>query len=771
MSDMLNIGKSVQKIDSLSLATGIERFTDDFYVENTLCCAILYSPHAHAEIRKIDTSAAMKIPGVIDIFHYKNVPRVLHTTAGQGYPEPSPYDTLLFDRRVRFVGDRVALVAAESAQSANEALLRIEVDYKQFEPVFDPEMAMDKDTPKIHIDDEHAMIPATYEPEKNLAAEVKISFGDMKKGFEQTDFIEDHTYSVHYASHCAIEPHAVICYFDERGRLVIISTTQVPFHVRRIVGYILDIPVGMIRVIKPRIGGGFGGKQEVFLEPLIALVAWRHRRAAKICLTRKEVFVSSRTRHAMRIRLKTGVKNDGRITALDMDGLMNAGAYGTHALTVISNVGSKTLPFFNKIENLNFCGRSVYTNLPVGGAYRGYGATQGYFAFNQQIDTIARKTGQDVLEYIKKWHIKEGETSEVFKALGEGKEGVAQAIKSCKLDECIDRGADAIEWYKKRDKRIKVGKNMVKGVGAAVSMQGSGIPKIDMAACSMKMNEDGSFNLYVGATDIGTGSDTILAQIAGEVLGVQFSKIIILSSDTDLTPFDTGAYASSTTYVSGKAVEKCAHEIAMQLKKVASGILGTEHKNLYLDSEKVIDKNTKKAVSYTDIALSSMYEKDQFQIQAHASQTVDESPPPFIAQFAEIDVDLETGKLKVVKFVSAVDCGQPINPTLAEGQVEGAAVNGISYALCEDYNFDSRGRMTNPTFWDYKIFNICDIPEMKTILVGSHEETGPFGAKSIGEIAINGPPPAIANALYDAAGIRVYELPITPQKVWKLLKE
>ncbi len=771
MEEYLNIGKSLRKVDALALAAGEEKFTDDFMTQSPLYTAFLYSPVAHAEIVKVDTFAAEKVPGVADILYYDNVPGVLHTTAGQGYPEPSPYDTLLFDRKVRFVGDRVALAAAETRAAALEAVKKIKVEYKELEPLFDIEKAMDEDAPRIHDGDEYTKIPAEYRPERNLAAGIEIGFGDLEKGFSEADYIEEHVYKMHYASHCAIEPHAAVAYFDERGRLVIISTTQVPFHVRRITGAVLDIPVGMIRVIKPRVGGGFGGKQEVILEPIAALVAWRNKRPARVVFSRREVFVSSRTRHPMRIRLKTGVKEDGAITAIEMDGLMNSGAYGTHALTVLANAGGKVLPLFNKISNLKFSGRTVYTNLPVGGAYRGYGATQGYFAFNQQIDMIARKAGLDITDFIKKWHIKEGETSEVFKALGEGKEGVSQIVRSCKLDECIDAGASAIGWQDKRGKRISSGKDRVKGMGVAVAMQGSGIPEIDMAAASMKLNEDGSFNLFVGATDIGTGSDTILAQIAAEVLTVPAEKIIVLSSDTDLTPFDTGAYASSTTYISGAAVEKCALDIKDQLINTASDMLGVSKDGLILRMGKAVDTKTGRKAPFEKISYHSLYIKNQFQIQAQASHTASESPPPFIAQFAEIDVDKKTGEIHVVQFVSAVDCGMPVNPALVEGQIEGAAVNGLSYALCEEYIFDSKGKMLNPGFWDYKIYTAPDIPEMKTIVVNSFEETGPFGAKSVGEIGINGPAPAVANAVYDAVGVRMYETPMTPEKVWTRMKE
>ena len=771
MSKFTSVGKAFRKLDAMALATGREKFTDDFYIENPLYGALLYSPIPHGEIVSVDTYEALKIDGVVKIYHYGNTKNKLYTTAGQGYPEPSPYDTRLFDKKVRYVGDRVAFVVAENLNAAREAVKKIDVEYKELPAIFDPEKAVEPDAPKVHTDDEFAKIPVPYLPEKNIAALIETGFGDVEKGFKEADLIEEKTYRIHYASHCATEPHSAAVYFDERDRLVIISTTQVPFHARRIVSTVLDIPLRMIRVIKPRIGGGFGGKQEIILEPLAALAAWDTGRNVKITLSREEVFVSARTRHPMRVRLKTGFKKDGRITALAMDALMNNGAYGSHSLTVLSNTGSKVLPLFNKIENLSFSGKTVYTNLPVGGAYRGYGATQGYFAFSQQIDIIARRTGQDLLEYCKKWHIREGETSKVFEALGEGKEGVSQTVKSCKLDACIDMGAAEIGWYEKRNKRLKTEEGWVKGVGMFIGMQGSGIPLIDMGSASMKMNEDGSFNLFIGATDIGTGSDTILGQIASEVLNVPPEKVLVLSSDTDLTPFDVGAYASSTTYVSGSAVKKCAESMLDQILDTASEMLETDKDELKREPERVVSLKNGKAVSYSEISLYSLYEKNQFQIQASASSVLPESPPPFIAQFVEVAVDTETGKIKPLKFVSAVDCGQPINPVLAEGQVEGAVVNGLSYALTEEYIFNGRGRMTNPNFGNYKVYTAADIPEIKTIIVDSYEPTGPFGAKSVGEIAINGPAPAVANAVFDAVGVRLYESPFTPEKVWKAMQK
>ena len=767
MNKYRNIGQSVDKTDALALAAGNSLFTDDYHLNECLHIRILRSPHAHATIKAIDTSGARQIAGVADIITHKDINKVYYTTAGQGAPEPSPYDTLLFDDVVRYAGDFVAMVAAETSEIARDAVSKIKVDYEVLEAVFDPEKALQKGAIAIHNKEEYFPIPVPYKPKENLAAQVEFSVGEVSIGFEQADFIVEETYQSAYASHATIEPHIAASYFDENGRLVIVTSTQVPFHVRRIVARVLDYPLKNIRVTKPRIGGGFGAKQEVLLEPYVALFTLRNKRPVKLLYTRQEEFQSGRQRHPMQVKLKTGFKKDGEITALSMDNLMNTGAYGSHALTVSSNSGSKCLPLFNKIKNISFRAQSAYTNLPVGGAYRGYGATQAYFALNQQFDIIARQTGQDILKYIKKWHIREGETSAVFKALGEGKEGVEQIINSCKLDECIDRGAEMIGWHQKRGKKTESKPGFVRGLGVAVAMQGSGIPMIDLGAAYMKMNEDGSFNLDIGATDIGTGSDTILAQIAAEVLQVDTEKIIVLSSDTDRTPFDVGAYASSTTYVSGAAVQKCAQKMKEQITGAAANIMKSGTGKLRLENGKVINPDNGKECTFEEIAADTLYGKQLSQIQAAASFTGDQSPPPFIAQFAEVEVDKKTGKVKIIKFVSAVDCGQAINPKLAEGQVEGAAVNGITYALFENFHFSPKGILTNASFWDYKIWRSNDMPEMETLIVDSEEKTGPFGAKSVAEIGINCPAPAIANAIFDAVGVRVRETPFTPEKIYK----
>ncbi|MEN3010760.1 MAG: molybdopterin cofactor-binding domain-containing protein [Candidatus Bipolaricaulaceae bacterium] len=760
------VGQSVPKVDGIPLATGQPKFTLDMDLPGALVGKLLYSPHAHAEILAIDTSEAEKVPGVACVLHYGNVPRVPYTTAGQGWPEPSPYDTVLFDRKVRYVGDRVAAVAAETEEAALEALQKIRVEYRILPAVFTIDEALAPGAPVIHDEPDAQGI---YDPQRNIAAAVDILIGDLARGFAESDVIVEETCEIPYSQHCALEPHCVLAYFDEDGRLVLRTSTQVPFHVRRIVSRVLGIPLSRIRVVKPRIGGGFGSKQEVILEPVAAALALRTGRPVRMALTREEVLVSTRTRHPYRVRVKLGAKRDGTLHAIEMEALGNTGAYGAHAGTVLYNVGSKSLPLYNKARHLRFHGKAVYTNLPVAGAYRGYGATQAFFALEVAMDELAEKLGMDPLELRLKNHIREGETSPIFEKLGEGREGKAQIIRSCQLAEALRIGAERIGWYEKRRNPRREGP-WAYGVGLACAMQGSGITGIDMAAATLLMNEDGSFRLLVGATDLGTGSDTVLAQIAAEALGVPVEKVLVYSSDTDFTPFDTGAYASSTTYVSGNAVLRAAEEVKRQILEVAAEMLEEPVEELVLERERVVSLRTGRSVSLAEVGHRATYVANQRQIGATASFACPESPPPFAAFFCEVAVDTETGVVRVERFVAVADCGQPIHPKLAEGQLEGAVVQGIGHALYEELLFSERGSCVNRSFFDYRIPTALDVPEIEAILVPSEEPTGPFGAKSIAEVGINGPLPAISNAIYHAVGVRLTRAPFTPARVYAALK-
>lgn len=759
------VGKSERKVDGLGLVTGRPMFVADVDVSNALVIKVLGSPHAHARITSIDTADAERMPGVACVLTHKNTPATRHTTAGQGFPEPSPYDTRMFDTKMRFVGDRVAAVAAETEEMAERALAAIRVEYEELPAVLSIDEARRPGAPIVH---DEADATGIYDPSKNVAADVDIDVGDVAVGFAESDLIVETTCETQYAQHTPIETHVVLASLDADDRLVLRTSTQVPFHVRRIVAQTLGIPIHRIRVVKPRIGGGFGVKQEVLLEDVAGWVTLQTRRSAFFTLSRPEEFTSSRTRHPMRVRVKIGVQKTGLVHAIEMEAVSNTGAYGAHGLTVLANTGSKTLPLYNKAENAHFFGQAVYTNLPVGGAYRGYGATQGYFALETAMDEAAERLGLDPIEFRLRNAIRTGEGSPIFAKLGEGREGVSQTVKSCELERCLEVGAERIGWTSVRGKKERRG-SWVHGVGMSIMMQGSGIPEIDMGAATIKMNEDGSFNLLVGATDLGTGSDTILAQIAAEVLGVPLAKILVTSSDTDVTPFDVGAYASSTTYVSGMAVQRAAEKVREQILGVAAPMLGVSTERLALRDESVVAE-AGSSVTLARVCQRAMYETDQFQIAATASCVPSESPPPFLANFARVAVDTDTGVVKVLHYVAAVDCGVAINPRMAEGQVEGSIMNGIGYALTEEMQFSSRGRVRNPTLFDYKIPGALDIPRIDVVLVDSYEPTGPMGAKSVGEIGINGPIPTIANAIYDAVGVRLRQTPFTPERVLDALR-
>lgn len=768
MSKFKYIGKDLEKMDALGLATGQMLFADDFIMPGMLYIKILRSPHAHAVIEEIDISQAEKLPGVKLVLTYKNTPRNIYTSAGQGWPEPSPYDTYMFDSKVRYVGDKVAAVAAESEEIAQKALKLIKVKYRVLPAVLSAEDALKEGAPVIHDEPE---IKGAYDPSKNLAAHIDVKIGDVQKGFEESDVVIERTYETQYVQQSPMEPHIAISYLDEYGRIVIRTSTQVPFHVRRIVAMMLGIPVRQIRVVKPRIGGGFGTKQEIVVEGICAFVTLKTGRPARLLYTREEEFASSTTRHPMRITMKLGAKRDGTLHAISMHILSNTGAYGSHALTVASNAGSKSLPLYNRAPHVEFTADVVYTNLPISGAFRGYGAPQAYAAVEQAIDEMSYELGMSPVEFRKKNHIRLGETSPIFRALGEGREGVPQYIRSCALDELIEKGMKEIGWEEKFQKHIRNG-SKVRGVGIAILMQGSGIALVDMGAATLKLNEDGSFNLTYGGTDLGTGLDTISAQIVAETLGVKPEQVIIYASDTDLTPFDVGAYASSGTIISGGAVLNAALNIKSQILDVAREMLGElDAGSLILEEGRVKSLATGKSVTLSEIAHHSMYVNNLHQIIASGSMVSPYSPPPFAAHFAEVEVDEDTGIVTPIKYVVALDCGTAINPTLIKGQIMGAVAQGIGFALTEDFIFDNAGRVMNASFMNYRIPSVRDMPEIVPIIVETYEPAGVYGSKAVAEINMNGPLPAIANAIYDAVGIRIQKTPFTPEKVLKALQK
>ena len=776
------VGKSEVKVDAYKLVQGKPAFTADLKLRDVLHAKVLRSPLAHARILSIDTSAAKALPGVAAVLTWQDLPRVVYSTAGQSDPIPGPLDMFSLDNKVRFVGDKVAFVAAETADIAEEALSLIKVEYEELPAIIDSRDAMKPEAVILHDEPEYVNF-ADSDPSRNLAAEIRIDIGDVEKGFAEADRVFEEEYAVPKVQQAHIEAHVTLTYWDEDDRLVIRTSTQVPFHARRILAPVLGLPVKRIRVVKPRIGGGFGNKQEVLIEDVPAHLTIATGRPVLYEMTREEEFIGSRSRHPMRIRMRTSVKSDGTITANEMIALSDTGAYSCHALTVTGNTGHKSMALYvgdgeyRKSPNIRFYADVVYTNTPPAGAYRGYGVPQGFWPVERQMEMIARKMGFDPIEFRLKNALRQGEFHPFSTAWNEGREPVPEIITTIGLAECVKQGREAIGWdekYNNPDWKTVPGKPYLsRGIGIAMVMQGTAIPYLDMGAASLKINDDGSFNLLVGATDLGTGSDTVLAQMAAEILGVPLEDIIIHSSDTDFTPFDKGAYASSTTYISGTAVSRAAAQMAEKIRQRAALMLkaqGVEvEAGLINLANRCAVAPSGEKVTLAQIALNTLHHKQQEQLMTVASYVSPSSPPPFGAQFATVLVDRETGQVTVEDLVFAVDSGVIINPSTASGQIEGGVAQALGYGVSEEMVYDERGVARETDLSDYHIFRADEMPTIKTIFVETYEKSHPFGAKAVAEIPMDGAAPAIGNAVLDACGADIKDNPVTPEKVWKAL--
>jgi len=785
------VGKPEKKVDAVKLAQGKPAFTADIEKRGMLVAKVLHSPHAHARIKSIDADKARAIQGVAAVLTWQDIPRVVYSTAGQSDPIPGPLDCFSLDNKVRFVGDRVAFVAAETAEIAEEALKAIQVEYEVLDAILDSENAMKPDAIQIHDEPEYVDF-ADSDPTRNLAAEIRIDIGDVEKGFAEADRVFEAEYVVPKVQQAHIEPHVCVTYWDEDDRLVIRTSTQVPFHARRILAPVLDLPIKRIRVIKPRIGGGFGGKQEILMEDVAAHLTIATGRPVIYEYTREEEFIAARSRHPMKVRMKTGVKNDGTITANEMYALSDTGANGAHALTVTGNTGHKAMALYvgdgeyRKSPNIRFYADIVYTNTPPAGAYRGYGVPQGYWPLDRHMEKIARAMNFDPIEFRLKNAIRPGEYHPFSTAWNEGREPRPEIIHTVGLEQCVQQGKAAIGWDQKFNNEDwrELSPTKRKGIGIATVMQGTAIPYLDMGGASIKMNDDASFNLLVGATDLGTGSDTVLAQMAAEVLGVPLDDILCYSSDTDFTPFDKGAYASSTTYISGAAVVRAAEQAAERIKIRAAKMLNAQVDKetgkqgtsapVYLSTdihlqEKMAIAPDGKSIPLSEIALDTLHREEQEQIMGIGSYVSPSSPPPFGAQFAEVTVDTETGQVTVDRLVMAVDSGVIVNPLTAGGQIEGGMTQALGYAVCEEMRYDEKGVAIERDFDRYHIFRADEMPELTTIFVETFEPTHPFGVKAVAEIPMDGVAPAVGNAVRDAVGVDIDENPITPEKVWRKL--
>jgi putative selenate reductase molybdopterin-binding subunit len=769
-------GKAERKVDAVRLVKGRAAFAADVEPRGLLHARILRSPHAHARIVTIDDAAARALPGVHAVLHYLNTPRVKYASGGQSWPNPLPWDQVSFDDKVRHVGDRVAAVAADTPELAEEACRRIEVTYERLPGVLDPADATAEGAPVIHDEDDSIGI---HDASRNLAAHVEgRTVRDIEVAFARAERVFEQTFHVQRVQHCAIEPHVAVGWLDEDERLVLRTSTQVPFHVRRMVAPLLGLPVRRIRVVKPRVGGAFGGKQEMLIEDVVGHLVLATRRPVRLELTREEEFASARTRHPQTITYRTGVGADGKLVAQDMRVLANAGAYGTHAFTVQSTTGLRGLSSYNCPAKRYSCD-VVYTNTPVAGAMRGYGAPQALFALECHMEDVARELGLDPIEFRRSNWVRVGDRLDIAPRITErgGVEDVAledlPPVTSCGTEECVAQALRAIGWHRRDDaawRRPPDRPSVRRGIGFALCMQGSGIPFVDMGSAWIKINDDGSFNLQVGAVDLGTGADTAQAQIAAEVLGVPVEDVVVYSADTDLTPFDVGAYASGTTYISGMAVKKAAEEARTRIAARAARLLGLhESTPLELRDRRVWTADGR-SVSLEEVALDALHTVDQEQIMGSASHLAVQSPSPFAAQVAEVEVDVETGQVTVAKLVTAVDCGVPINPLTASGQVEGAMLMALGYALCEELVLDEEGRPVNGSLGPYWIYRADDAPPTEVFLVQTYEPSGPFGAKAVGEVAVDGIAPAVRNAVLDATGVAIDTLPLTPERVWRALR-
>jgi len=749
------VGKTFRKKDSMQLLLGKPVYTDDVTPRDALVVKLLRSPHAHAIVEEINTEAAQRIPGVVAIYTWQDVPQTRFAIAGQTYPELSPYDRLILDRHVRFVGDPVAIIAAENEKAAEKAMKIIGVRYQVLEAVMDPHEA--KDNPVlIHPEEDwFPPVPVGGDNKRNLVSKELNGAGDAEEVLKDCDVIVDRVYRTKAVQQTMMETFRTYTTLDRYGRLHVISSTQIVFHLRRILSRALGIPKSQIRVEKPRIGGGFGAKQSAVSEVYPAFVTMKTGRAARLIFTREETQTAGSPRHEMEVHVRLGASKEGKIRVLDVFTLSNTGAYGEHGPTTVGLSGTKSIPLYTGgLEAYRFCSEVVYTNCQPAGAYRGYGATQGIFAVESAVNELAEKLGMDPTLLREKNMVREGMVMDAY---------YGETANACALDRCMERCRSIFGWEERYPVR-DMGNGKVRAAGVAMAMQGSCISNVDVGSATVKLSDDGTYNLVIGAADMGTGCDTILAQMAAECMECSVDDIAVFGADTDVSPYDSGSYASSTTYVTGKAVEKACEELKVKLRTIAAEMMECSVEDTVFEAGQVRRLDGEQAVSVKDIS----YKAQIFNTHAPEATVMHSSPvspPPYMVGMAEIELDKLTGEVSVLNYAAVVDCGIPINPALARIQTEGGIVQGIGMALTEDIHYNPAGRPVEASLMQYKIPTRLDMGRLQVEFEYSCEPTGPFGAKSIGEIVINTPAPAIAHAIYRATGVWHRTLPITPEKV------
>ena len=753
---MKTVNQSMRKKDAMQLVTGQPVYMDDVIPQDCLIVKLLRSPHANAIVQEIDTSRALLVPGIEAIYTWKDVDQQgrRYTQAGQTYPEPSPYDRLVIDRHVRFAGDVVAILAGKDEKCVDKAMKLIKVRYEVLPAVLDYHTALDNPV-LVHPEENwESLAPVGADNKRNLCAHDETGAGDIEAVLAGCDVVIDHTYHTRACQQAMMETFRTYCSIDAYGRLNVLSSTQIVFHCRRILANALHIPKSMIRVAKPRIGGGFGAKQTSVCEVYPAFVTWKTKKPSKIIFSRYESQIASTPRHEMELHVRLGATKDGIVRGIDLYTLSNTGAYGEHGPTTVGLSGHKSIPLYGKAEAFRFVSDVVYTNHMSSGAYRGYGATQGLFAVESAVNELADKLGIDPFVIRQRNIVHEGDVMPAY---------YGQVNTSCALDRCLQAVHDNIGWDEKYPVR-DMGNGKVRAVGMGMAMQGSGITSVDVGSASLKINDDGFYTLSIGAADMGTGCDTILAQIAAEVLECPFDNVTVLGADTDSSPYDSGSYASSTTYVTGKAVEQCAEQLKQKICQVGAGLLGLDERAVVFAGDAVTSEDGTQRATLAQIAAASQCGSNTA-LEAVVTHSSEISPPPFMVGAAEVEVDLETGEAQVIRYEAAVDCGTPVNPNLARVQAEGGILQGIGMALTENVTYDDRGMPQENSLMQYKIPARNDIGHIHVVFESSYEGTGPFGAKSIGEVVINTPLPAVADAIYHATHKRFYELPITREQI------
>ena len=753
---MKTVNQSMRKKDAMQLVTGQPVYMDDVIPQDCLIVKLLRSPHANAIVQEIDTSRALLVPGIEAIYTWKDVDQQgrRYTQAGQTYPEPSPYDRLVIDRHVRFAGDVVAILAGKDEKCVDKAMKLIKVRYEVLPAVLDYHTALDNPV-LVHPEENwESLAPVGADNKRTLCAHDESGAGDIEAVLAGCDVVIDHTYHTRACQQAMMETFRTYCSIDAYGRLNVLSSTQIVFHCRRILANALHIPKSMIRVSKPRIGGDFGAKQTSVCEVYPAFVTWKTKKPSKIIFSRYESQIASTPRHEMELHVRLGATKDGIVRGIDLYTLSNTGAYGEHGPTTVGLSGHKSIPLYGKAEAFRFVSDVVYTNHMSSGAYRGYGATQGLFAVESAVNELADRLGIDPFVIRQRNIVHEGDVMPAY---------YGQVNTSCALDRCLQAVHDNIGWDEKYPVR-DMGNGKVRAVGMGMAMQGSGITSVDVGSASLKINDDGFYTLSIGAADMGTGCDTILAQIAAEVLECPLDNVTVLGADTDSSPYDSGSYASSTTYVTGKAVEQCAEQLKQKICQVGAGLLGLDERAVVFAGDAVTSEDGTQRATLAQIAAASQCGSNTA-LEAVVTHSSEISPPPVMVGAAEVEVDLETGEAQVIRYEAAVDCGTPVNPNLARVQAEGGILQGIGMALTENVTYDDRGMPQENSLMQYKIPARNDIGHIHVVFESSYEGTGPFGAKSIGEVVINTPLPAVADAIYHATHKRFYELPITREQI------